>query len=447
MKALTVASGILFWTLVIGVTALIFLSGPEPAEVVQIDTAPSAPPAAGSPSSIGLPPGFSVTGPAMAPARPGPPVARQPNAPTLAPPAARQPNAPTLAPPGQDTNMVPTAPGQVPAPPALPGPSGALEDEGENVAAVPSSAPGASTPDPNTPDADTPGPSASAPKVLLASLAPGIDRSTDEPLPEAPQPTVVEESPYGPLPKVAEDGSRPSDVYARPSDYAAVEGGPPRVAVLLNGLGVPGAADGDIIKGLPPPVSLAYGAYGRGLQERVTKVRTAGHEVFLAIPLEPNNYPSTDPGPHALLTTLPPKDNIKRLQWAMSRYAGYIGVTNYMGAKFQSDLGSVAPVFEELKRRGLLYLAGGSTDGSVTDRVATALELEYEVADVQLDDGRMDRQLAKLEAAAKENGTAIGVAKAAPGTVKRIADWAGSLERKGLVLVPVSAVVRTPRQG
>ena len=434
MKALTVASGILFWTLVIGVTALIFLSGPEPAEVVQIDTAPSAPPAAGSPSSIGLPPGFSVTGPAMAPARPGPPV-------------ARQPNAPTLAPPGQDTNMVPTAPGQVPAPPALPGRSGALEDEGENVAAVPSSAPGASTPDPNTPDADTPGPSASAPKVALASLVPGIDRSTDEPLPEAPQPTVVEESPYGPLPKVAEDGSRPSDVYARPSDYAAVEGGPPRVAVLLNGLGVPGAADGDIIKGLPPPVSLAYGAYGRGLQERVTKVRTAGHEVFLAIPLEPNNYPSTDPGPHALLTTLPPKDNIKRLQWAMSRYAGYIGVTNYMGAKFQSDLGSVAPVFEELKRRGLLYLAGGSTDGSVTDRVATALELEYEVADVQLDDGRMDRQLAKLEAAAKENGTAIGVAKAAPGTVKRIADWAGSLERKGLVLVPVSAAVRTPRQG
>ena len=434
MKALTVASGILFWTLVIGVTALIFLSGPEPAEVVQIDTAPSAPPAAGSPSSIGLPPGFSVTGPAMAPAQPGPPV-------------ARQPNAPTLAPPGQDTNMVPTAPGQVPAPPALPGPSGALEDEGENVAAVPSSAPGASTPDPNTPDADTPGPSASAPKVALASLVPGIDRSTDEPLPEAPQPTVVEESPYGPLPKVAEDGSRPSDVYARPSDYASVEGGPPRVAVLLNGLGVPGAADGDIIKGLPPPVSLAYGAYGRGLQERVTKVRTAGHEVFLAIPLEPNNYPSTDPGPHALLTTLPPKDNIKRLQWAMSRYAGYIGVTNYMGAKFQSDLGSVAPVFEELKRRGLLYRADGSTDGSVTDRVATALELEYEVADVQLDDGRMDRQLAKLEAAAKENGTAIGVAKAAPGTVKRIADWAGSLERKGLVLVPVSAVVRTPRQG
>jgi hypothetical protein len=54
--------------------------------------------------------------------------------------------------------------------------------------------------------------------------------------------------------------------------------------------------------------------------------------------------------------------------------------------------------------------------------------------------------LAELEAAAKASGTAIGVAKASPGTVKQIADWAGSLEAKGLVLVPVSAAMRSQRQ-
>ncbi|WP_108682575.1 divergent polysaccharide deacetylase family protein [Methyloceanibacter sp. wino2] len=409
MKALAVASGIIFWTLVIGVIALIFLSGPEPAEVVQIESAPAAAPAAAGPGGIMPPPGFSVTAPRM----PTPPPARV-SPPGMAPP------------PGQGPATAPAAPQMpaAPAAPAFPGQSGAIEDEDGSVA--------------QAPDRGS--------NVALASLVPGIDRSTEEPLPEAPLPAIVEDSPYGPLPKVAADGSRPADVYARPSDYADVQGGPPRVAVLLNGLGVPGDQDGDIIKGLPPPVSLAYGAYGRGLQERVTDARTAGHEVFLAIPLEPNNYPTNDPGPHALLTTLPPKDNIKRLQWAMSRYAGYIGVTNYMGAKFQSDLGSVAPVFEELKRRGLVYLADGSTDAAVTKRVAAALELEYDVADVQLDAGRIDSQLAALEAAAKENGSAIGVAKAAPGTVKRITDWAGSLESKGLVLVPVSAAVQARRQ-
>ena len=409
MKALAVASGIVFWTLVIGVTLLMFLSGPEPAEVVQIDTAPPAAPAAGNAGAIGLPPGFSVTGPAMSPAAP------------------RPPGVPELAPPGQGTNMMPVVPGQVPLPPApaAPGPNGALESESKTAAS-----------------------SVGQPRrqVALASLVPGIDKSANAPLPEAPLPALVEESPYGPLPKVAEDGSRPADVYARPSDYAAVKGGPPRVAVLLNGLGVPGAPDGDIIKGLPPPVSLAYGAYGRGLQERVTEARTAGHEIYLAVPLEPESYPTKDPGPHALLTSLSPKDNLKRLQWAMSRYTGYVGVTNYMGAKFETELGSVAPVLEELKRRGLIYLDDGSVDTSVAGRVATALQLEHAKADILLDLGRMDQQLARLEAAAKENGSAIGVAKAAPATVKHIADWAGTLEQKGLVLVPVSAAVRTPRQ-
>nr|MCH9765658.1 divergent polysaccharide deacetylase family protein [Alphaproteobacteria bacterium] len=67
---------------------------------------------------------------------------------------------------------------------------------------------------------------------------------------------------------------------------------------------------------------------GRGLQERVTKAREDGHEVLLAIPLEPNDYPAKDPGPHTLLTTLPPKDNIKRV----SRFqAGHAFVTEDVG--------------------------------------------------------------------------------------------------------------------
>ena len=55
-------------------------------------------------------------------------------------------------------------------------------------------------------------------------------------------------------------------------------------------------------------------------------------------------------------------------------------------------------------------------------------------------------QLARLEALAKERGTAIGVAKAKPTTVKQLADWAAKLEAKGFVLVPVSTVVRSQRQ-
>lgn len=75
----------------------------------------------------------------------------------------------------------------------------------------------------------------------------------------------------------------------------------------------------------------------------MTKARRYGHEVLLQIPMEPFDYPSNDPGPYTLLTDLPPKENIQRLDWLMSRFTGYFGVTNYMGAKFTANADSSGP--------------------------------------------------------------------------------------------------------
>ena len=130
----------------------------------------------------------------------------------------------------------------------------------------------------------------------------------------------------------------------------------------------------------------------------------------------------------------------------MSRYTGYAGVTNQMGAKFEVTRASLRPVLEELKRRGLLYLDDGSVEGSLAGQVAKEVGLDYSVAQVRLDAAEMAKNLAALEAAAKAQGAAIGVAKAEPDNVNKIAEWAGSLESKGLVLVPVSAAMRSQRQ-
>ena len=418
MKALAVASGIVFWTLVLGAIILIFFPGGndgDPVTVLNVETAPSAGPGAPvTTDGVDLPPGFSVTGPAA-----------------VAPSAPPRPAAPTLAPPGQGTTMVPTAPATPPPgqgtmiPPPPPGPSGSLETP-ERQGALPAAE--------------------GAAGVATANLAAGIDQTGGTAL-DAVIPALLEESDYGPLPRVAADGRRPADVYARPSHYAQGAGGPPRVAVLVNGLAVPGAPDADVIKGLPPPVSVAYGAYGRGVQEWVDKARADGHEVLLAIPLEPNNYPAVDPGPHTLLTTLPTDENLKRLQWLMSRYTGYAGVTNHMGSKFVTAQAALRPVLEEMKRRGLIYFDDGSVEGSAAGEIARSLGVDYSIAQVQLDPGKMAASLAALEAEAKAQGAAIGVAKAEPSSVKQIAEWAGSLEDKGLVLVPVSAAMRSRRQG
>jgi polysaccharide deacetylase 2 family uncharacterized protein YibQ len=269
---------------------------------------------------------------------------------------------------------------------------------------------------------------------------------------EVPVAELVEESSYGPLPKVAPDGRRPLDVYAMPSRYAAkaAPGEPARVAVLINGMGLADGVTVDAIKGLPGPISVAYGAYGRNLQDWVTKARAAGHEVLLQIPLEAQENPNADSPPHTLLTSLPPEENLKRLQWLMSRFTGYVGVTNYKGGKFESAQDSFLPVLEELKARGLLYLDDGSAQGSTAGQIASTLGLDYSVASVQIDASQtpadIAKALAKLEALAKERGSAIGVASAKPATVKQLAEWAAKLEGKDVVLVPVSAAIRSQRQ-
>src|SRR5680860_1785795 len=84
MKALAIAAGIVFWTLVLGVAVLVFFpggNGGEPVAVLQIDPAPPAAAPAPAPAagvgSLDLPPGFAVTGPATVPSAPQQPVAPQ----------------------------------------------------------------------------------------------------------------------------------------------------------------------------------------------------------------------------------------------------------------------------------------------------------------------------------------------------------------------------------
>ena len=233
--------------------------------------------------------------------------------------------------------------------------------------------------------------------------------------------------------------------------YAAKNAGDPaRVAILVTGLGLPDSPPAAVLKGLPPSVSVAYGAYGRSLQDGVTFARADGHEVLLQIPLEPNNYPTENPGPHTLLTTLPPDENMKRLQWLMSRYTGYVGVTNLMGGKFETTQNAMTPVLEEVKARGLLYVDDGSVQGSTAGQIAEhdrpRLFGRHRSDRRQRLAGRHRQAIGEARVVAKEKGAAIGVVKAKPATVKQLAEWAGKLQSKGIVLVPVSAAVRSQSQ-
>jgi hypothetical protein len=270
-------------------------------------------------------------------------------------------------------------------------------------------------------------------------------------LPPVPQRALVETSRYGPLPRIATDGRRPSKIYARPSSKAKPgPGQPARIAILISGMGLSEVATTQAIESLPGPITLAFGPYGRNLEGWVRRSRDAGHEVMLQIPLEPFDYPDNDPGPHTLLTSLPREENLKRLHWIMSRFTGYTGITNYMGAKFAAAQQSFLPILEEIKSRGLTYLDDGTAARSTAGQIARDLGLDYSVSHVVIDQERnskeIDIALKKLETIAQEKGFAIGIGSSLPITIDRVSEWVGTLEAKGIKLIPVSAAIHNAQQ-
>jgi polysaccharide deacetylase 2 family uncharacterized protein YibQ len=282
---------------------------------------------------------------------------------------------------------------------------------------------------------------ASAPGSLIISVPEAIGMH----LTPAPDPRLVERSKYGVLPRIGDDGTRPSQVYARPLLVAEkLRIGAPRVALLVGGLGLSESGTLDAIARLPGAVSLGFAPYGADVARDVASARDAGHEVVLQLPMEPFDYPANNPGAHTLLTGLSEAENRDSLHWLMTRFTGYVGVMNYLGAKFTADRSALSPVLGEVASRGLLYLDDGGSPRSLAREQAAAARLPSAGADVVIDADpspqAIDAALVRLEALARANGAAIGVAAALPASVDHVGRWARSLEARGVALVPVSAV-------
>ena len=256
---------------------------------------------------------------------------------------------------------------------------------------------------------------------------------------------LTEPSRHGRVPKVAQDGTRPADAYARPVTPSPGKANAPRVAIVIGGLGIGATGTADALSKLPGPVTFAFAPYGGELLTQVARAREGGHEVLLQVPMEPFDYPDNDPGTQTLHTSLDAEQNVDHLQWLMSRFQGYVGITNAMGGRFTASEQALAPVLREATKRGLIYVDDGASTRSLASQIAGANNLAFAKADLMVDAvpsaADVDRALGRLEAMARDRGIAVGMASALPVSIERIARWAKAAESRGVLLVPISAAV------
>ncbi|RIW07353.1 divergent polysaccharide deacetylase family protein [Azospirillum brasilense] len=224
--------------------------------------------------------------------------------------------------------------------------------------------------------------------------------------------------------------------------------GKPAIAIVIDDMGVDRKRSNRAVS-LPAPLTLAWLPYAHELPAQARAARAAGHELMLHLPMEPSG--AADPGPQALRVSLDKGEILRRTKAALDSFDGYVGVNNHMGSRFTADSAAMAPVLGEIARRGLLWLDSRTTAKSAGLTLARELQMPFAGRDIFLDNEMtvtaVRGQLAKTEQVARKQGYAIAIGHPHDATIDALASWMPEVQKRGFVLVPVSAVVRAHHAG
>ncbi len=236
-----------------------------------------------------------------------------------------------------------------------------------------------------------------------------------------------------------------SDTPPEPSPPPAANDGAPKVAILMTDLGTsPGMARA-AVAALPPAVSFGFSPYGSELAALTGTARAKGHEIWVGVPMQPKRYPAIDPGKNTLLVSAAADENLRRLAWALAQVPGpKNGLYNHMGSAFTASSAALTPVLTAARDQGLLFVDARSGLDTVGPKVAASLTLRAGLSRGYLDDdpAALAARLADLVAAAKKDGSAIGLVEAKPQSIEAVKAWSATLDGQGVMLVTVGQLAR-----
>lgn len=137
----------------------------------------------------------------------------------------------------------------------------------------------------------------------------------------APAREVTKQTKAGALPVTGAKGARPFEVYQRayrPQDGKSMLG------IVVTGMGF-SAQSLNLALAMPPEISLSFSPYGNDVTTSIDSVRNGGHEVWFDLPTQSVDYPTRDPGPLGIISTLPAKDREQRLRQSLIATRGAVG--------------------------------------------------------------------------------------------------------------------------
>ncbi len=243
----------------------------------------------------------------------------------------------------------------------------------------------------------------------------------------APAPLPVAEAPVKPKPRPPE----------KP------EG--PRVAIVIDDLGADLARLKELIE-IDAPLTMAVLPHLAHSTESAFEAHTAGRDVIMHLPMEPEDTVVHDPGPGALLVSMTGAEIARAIEDDLGTVPYAIGVNNHMGSRFTADAEGMRAALEVIRDKGMFFLDSRTTPDSVAMSVASDLGIMTVGRSIFLDntreDGYIEGQIKELVRAAGKNGSAVAIGHPYPETVRTLAKVVPALKSSGVRVVPLSELVR-----
>jgi polysaccharide deacetylase 2 family uncharacterized protein YibQ len=218
-----------------------------------------------------------------------------------------------------------------------------------------------------------------------------------------------------------------------------------KVVLIIDDMGVDKRSK-DIIA-LQPPLTLAFLPYATHLKEQTAQAQAKGHELMIHVPMEPMAK-DVDPGPNVLTTVMQEAEFMAALNGAFESFDGYVGINNHMGSRLTQNAKAMKWVMGELKKHNLLFVDSKTTPTSVAGKMAGRFGVAFGSRDIFIDHNNdmasIRSSLHALEELAHDKGYAIAIGHPRENTIIALKEWLPTLEEKGIVIVPVTQLVRIP---
>lgn len=251
------------------------------------------------------------------------------------------------------------------------------------------------------------------------------------------------------LPAPGQMRNRPTNRYKAPFDETSKK---PRIAIIMTGLGLQEENTKKAILELPAGTTLGFSPYGSNNQFWIDQAIQNRHEILMGIPMEPNDYPDTDPGPLTLLKRDQWEQNLEHLNAIATPYDRPIGYINEFGNAYLASDVQNRRFIDWIQMEDAIFVENliDNTNTPLND-LSKQISADYVPSDLQIDalanTNAIVARLRKLERDAKEKGYAVGIASPYPLTIEVIKQWVKDLDKRGVILSPISSIVEKRKAG